>query len=154
MIIQAIKDERKILKQLADQAKAKGLTVLGGDYWRLLDYILAHGQEFKGRELPRRYRQRELKHCYFNAWSLVRSSKALRYVEGKCASAVHFLPFDHAWAIDTNDRVVDPTLQDLDDNGRSTAGEYEYFGVVFTRDQLPRHYDETASTLQRQVHRS
>lgn len=151
MIKELIIQERDAYKMLATRAVTEGKRLIGGDYWRLLDHILIHGQPFTGQKLPSRYRRRPMKACYYNAWELVRSSKTLRYVEGKCASARLPFPFDHAWAIDSRDRVIDPTLRDNASNGQAIPDTYEYFGVIFSRDQLPNRYDELVTPLQKRV---
>jgi hypothetical protein len=120
----------------------------GASYCQLLDFLLAEGQEFTGQKLPTRYKQRMMKHCYYNAWSLVRGSKSLRYVEGKVLVRGIPFPIDHAWAIDKAGNVIDPTLQDVLGDGTPNSDGYQYFGIVFNRDELPKRYDQVFSTLQ------
>jgi hypothetical protein len=62
--------------------------------------------------------------CFTNATELALTKRGLTYVEGKIAC--HGVPIDHAWCIDTNGVVVDPTITD---NHDGHVGEY--FGVPF-----------------------
>lgn len=95
-------------------------------------YLAEHGRFYPGQALPRRYRVALPKNCYWNARDLVTRSKGkLRYAEGLCydgKSGYGFAPFEHAWALDAEDRVIDPTVQDS--KGRSDAGYCGYFGAV------------------------
>jgi hypothetical protein len=62
--------------------------------------------------------------CFRNSAELAQMRRGLTYVEGKVAC--HGVPIDHAWCIDTNGVVVDPTLRDNDDGHIA-----DYFGVPF-----------------------
>lgn len=73
------------------------------------DFVLREGVNFTPAVLPDKYAHRLgiPKHCYDNAYHLARTSHGkLRYVEGYAQAmlAVH-----HAWTVDDNDQVVDPT---------------------------------------------
>jgi hypothetical protein len=71
------------------------------------------------------------KECYSNAAHLAIWNSRLTYVEG----LVHtIMPIEHAWCIDEDGTVVDPTL---DLTGR--VGEiHAYWGVPFRTDYLKR----------------
>lgn len=70
------------------------------------------------------------KECYSNATELVLDRPDdLTYVEGKVLC--HGIPIDHAWAVDANGVVMDPTLTDPN---RIT----DYFGVPFRADYVRR----------------
>jgi hypothetical protein len=62
--------------------------------------------------------------CFRNSAELAQMRRGLTYVEGKINC--HGVPIDHAWCIDTNGVVVDPTLRDNDDGHIA-----DYFGVPF-----------------------
>ena len=64
----------------------------------------------------------EPKQCFSNALTLAHDNPALTYVEGRCMGII---PFDHAWCVDRDGFVVDPTLTNHD--GRIKA----YWGVPF-----------------------
>ena len=57
------------------------------------------------------------KQCYMNAYTLTAKDPHMVYVEGWCMAGGY--PFGHAWCIDRDGQVVDPTL-------REAAG---YFGI-------------------------
>jgi hypothetical protein len=64
------------------------------------------------------------KHCFDNAYRLaVASQGALRYVEG---SATRFISCSHAWCIDKDGTVVDPTWAEIEGDIKPSA----YLGVV------------------------
>lgn len=73
--------------------------------------------------------------CFQNAGELCLSSGGrLRYVEGLAMSVI---PVHHAWCVDREDRVVDPTWR-----SPKVEVEREYFGVAFehgdVRDEILR----------------
>jgi hypothetical protein len=68
------------------------------------------------------------KQCFMNATLRALEDPSLTYVEG---IAAWLIPFDHAWLVDRDGFVVDPTLKP-----RDRAGEVSYFGVPFTREYL------------------
>ena len=69
------------------------------------DLVLQTGRAFAPAPLPRRYRRGVPKACFDNAYKLaVRAG--LRYCEGYAAG---LLPVEHAWCVDADDQVVDPT---------------------------------------------
>ena len=90
-------------------------------------YLLAHGRAWTPGPASVRTASLPARQCYHNAFTLARRARlGLRYVEG-VAMPIGLCPLDHAWCVDADDRVVDPTW---DHEG---AG---YFGVVFTIEQL------------------
>lgn len=69
-------------------------------------------------------RRGELGECYANAGRMAMDNRRLRYVEGYAVPATVAFPMMHAWLIDDDDKIIDPTW----DNARA------YFGVVIPRD--------------------
>lgn len=102
-----------------------------------LDLVLQHGQEFQS--VPwktwrgRGYRRGKVRECFKNAFDLSYRS-GLTYVEGFASSGG--LPMiHHAWLVDPEGRVVDPTWRDnKPDEFRRPVEEWEYFGVPFEQD--------------------
>jgi hypothetical protein len=82
---------------------------------------LSAGQYYKGQALPKRYRRRPPKACFYNARSLARGSKRLRYCEGYAMNLELPILFGHAWALDPADRVIDPTLEHPEN--------YQFYGI-------------------------
>jgi hypothetical protein len=68
-------------------------------------------------------RRGEMGECYANAGRMAFDNPRLRYVEGYAVPATVPLPMMHAWLIDADDRIIDPTWPD------GTA----YFGVPIPR---------------------
>lgn len=85
-------------------------------------FVLDHGKEYTGRRLPSDYRQRTPKECFKNAAELALET-GLTYVEG---FLFRFVPIHHAWCIDENGNVIDPTVMDPQD--------CEYLGVPYDLD--------------------
>lgn len=102
---------------------------LGAAYaWILPEFVARNGAEYAARPLPKPYKYRRIRQCFGNARKLVsRSNGRLRYVEGML---IRFHPIPHAWAIDAEDRVIDPTLRD--------PGGCLYAGVVFDAKTIAR----------------
>ena len=98
----------------------------------LLDFMLKHGRDYPigphSFSLPRRKQGQ----CYMNASNLAFDLPHLTYVEGKVA--LYGVGIDHAWCVDEEGVVVDPTL-DLDKDGKmDRIGGY--FGVPFRTDYV------------------
>ena len=97
-------------------------------------FVLTYGKPFQTKPYPRRLNafRGEEHACFKNAWWMVLESKGkLRYVEGFAAEKDGLIRYGktlypsaiiHGWAIDKNDRVIDPTWSESDGI---------YFGVVF-----------------------
>jgi hypothetical protein len=68
------------------------------------------------------------KQCFDNATQVLISRLAagdnsVRYAEGYAMDAELAIPMQHAWLVDADNKVIDPTWRDVDDN--------LYFGIVF-----------------------
>ena len=74
------------------------------DYYILERFISLNGKEYKAAQFQGLRKQP--KHCFQNALELSLSQPGLRYVEGMAhrIATVH-----HAWCVDADDNVVDPT---------------------------------------------
>jgi len=73
-------------------------------------FLLAHGESFTPGPLPRRYARvrGELGQCYGNAQRIWRASDGqLDYCEGYSLGSV--IPMLHAWCVEPDGTVVDPT---------------------------------------------
>jgi len=91
-------------------------------------YVAAYGEEFKGIPLPDDVERGTIKECYKNASLLVMMRPDLTYVEGFAKSArTGDLSFLHAWAVDKQGNVIDPTWPTPDKN--------QYFGVKYDREK-------------------
>ncbi len=68
----------------------------------------------------------KLKECFMNAYQLATGHSGYTYVEGYATTEKVGIPLDHAWVVDKEGRVVDPTWKD----GNA------YFGVPIKADYL------------------
>jgi hypothetical protein len=93
-------------------------------YQSIEDFVLKNGRPFPYRPRPDTVRQMPMKNCFGNAFQLARRRK-LVYVEGMATNSFG-CPFLHAWCVDNEGYVVDPTWTD----GR------EFFGVPFDLDWI------------------
>jgi hypothetical protein len=88
------------------------------------EFMLAHGRDYKigpdSFKLPRG----EQGQCFMNATHLAIDNPEMTYVEGKMAC--HGISIDHAWCVDADGVVHDPTIRDGHDGHIS-----DYFGVPF-----------------------
>lgn len=98
------------------QFRAPDLIYKGGE-----DLVKRHGKQFTAQPLPEEYGLMEAKNCYNNAFILAAANPELTYVEGYAYSGI--LPIHHAWVVDAEGRVIDPTWID--------PVNCTYFGVGF-----------------------
>lgn len=116
---QAIEEFLNMLAAAENSARAYGrFTLEHGRAWETAPYPL---------DLPRM----QIKQCFGNAQKLLmRGRKDLTYVEGyACSGSLSInMPILHAWLVDSEGRVVDPTW----DNDPKSA----YFGVPFEREYV------------------
>lgn len=95
----------------------------GFKYSSIYEFIGKNGQAFKPRKLPTGVERGMPKECYKNALLLaVARSSELIYVEGL---ALGLIPVQHAWCVDYDGFVVDPTWC----GGKNPKLGTEYFGV-------------------------
>jgi hypothetical protein len=108
-----------------------------GHHSLLQRYLLLRASEHVSQPLPKKYPRGQKRECFRNAIRLAkRYPTTLRYVEGY---ALHDIPLliHHAWTVDAQNRVVDPTWD---------APEASfYFGRVFTLAEWERETDRTGT---------
>jgi hypothetical protein len=96
-------------------------------------YVAAYGQEFKAAPLPEGVEPGTKQECYKNASLLVMSRPDLTYVEGfaKNGEVGDHFSFMHAWAVDKDNNVIDPTWDNPEKN--------QYFGVKYDREKYLKY---------------
>lgn len=87
-------------------------------------FVLRHGQPFSAGVRPSYIKQRPQKECFKNSLELALET-GLTYVEGY---TFRIIPILHAWCIDEDGTVLDPTLRDQE--------QLEYFGIPFNTDYV------------------
>lgn len=98
-------------------------------------YVLKHGQKFSAQAITQS-RRRRAKYCFSNAANLAWSGQGYQYVEGFAQSKLGWFGWlHHAWCIDSDEAVIDPTW-------RPTG--LRYFGVVMDYLTLARLITEGA----------
>ncbi len=101
-------------------------------------FMLEHGREFKTGPNTYAGRRGTPKQCFMNAGRLAIDDPTLTYVEGYVTC--HGVPLEHAWLIDKDGLVVDPTLKVKP--GEDRIGEY--FGVpISTKALLDQIFNRT-----------
>ncbi len=83
------------------------------------DFILRNGKEFKVSK--EKIKLGKIRECFRNAFYLADNGGKYVYVEGYATTKGNPLPVLHAWCINQDSEVVDPTWEDGD----------EYFGTSF-----------------------
>jgi hypothetical protein len=126
--------ERSTLKFLRLKVRLRDRPLKPGyTYTSVEDWLLTNGRLWTPAPLPARIRPMPIKQCYQNAFLLAARSKGrYRYVEGIAYGVIPDI--DHAWCVDDQDRVLDPTWcqPNRPDGGPGLA----YFGAVFELDAL------------------
>jgi hypothetical protein len=95
-------------------------------------FMLEHGRHFNAAALPRNIHKGQRKECFRTSQRLVTASRnsddALIYVEGYAVAMTIPLALHHAWVVDRDGTVIDPTWNNPQD--------CTYFGVPFSRDYV------------------
>jgi len=86
------------------------------------DFVLQNGRPFEFRPLPKHIAPMEMKECYRNSFQTLIDNHDLTYCEGFATSGI--LPVLHAFLVDMEGYVVDPTWTD----------GIDYYGVPFKRE--------------------
>jgi hypothetical protein len=92
--------------------------------------MLKHGKPWYIGERTFAGRRARAKQCYMNAYALADSNPRMTYVEGWCCIGCFF---EHAWCIDPDGQVIDPTLREADG----------YFGIPFRWEYVRRTASRT-----------
>ncbi|TAU07807.1 hypothetical protein ELI55_24615 [Rhizobium ruizarguesonis] len=91
--------------------------------------LLRYGKTFEPAGTnPAWFTRRPAKQCFDNVTQVLISRLAacdtgVRYAEGYAMDAELPIPMQHAWLVDADNKVIDPTWRDVADN--------LYFGIVF-----------------------
>lgn len=93
------------------------------------DFLLDNGRDYAIGQFSFSLPRQEAQACFANATHLAVDMPHLTYVEGKVAC--FGVPLDHAWCIDQEGLVVDPTIRDGHDGHISG-----YFGIAFRTDYV------------------
>lgn len=111
---------RRWLGMVADFLEAAGVRSLER-------VVLTHGRAWSAAPLPPAYAHARgvVKECFQNAAQLAFDEPALTYVEG---FAHRYVPTLHAWCVDSEGRVVDPTWRD---ELLATWRDAAYVGIPF-----------------------
>lgn len=91
--------------------------------------LLRYGEEFEpAANHPKWLTHGAAKQCFDNVTQVLISrtttgDTSVRYTEGYAMDAELPIPMQHAWLVDADNKVIDPTWRDMADN--------LYFGIVF-----------------------
>lgn len=77
------------------------------------ELVLNCGTLMKAKPLPRNIKHGSPKQCYWNCQELVYKRKNLTYVEGYAIAPEVSIPVAHAWLINPEGDVIDPTWNPL-----------------------------------------
>jgi len=95
---------REMIRQRADQMRGAFSRPLAMDA-----FLAEKGQAFTPQALPAWMARGTPKECFSNAANLVIDGAAPFYAEGYAMRPDIGLPIHHAWAADSEGRVIDPT---------------------------------------------
>lgn len=91
-------------------------------------FLLDNGRTWAAQMLPDWVEKGPKRQCFMNAGLLALSYPELTYVEGLALSATVPIPLSHAWVVDADGRVMDPTWD--------TPEACQYFGLAFRTEYL------------------
>jgi hypothetical protein len=94
----------------------------GWHYHGPADLVLQHGKLYERKPYPKTWQKGQPKECYQNAF-LLAIEKSLIYCEGWATTGI--IPVIHAWCLDVDGKIVDPTW-----DGQT------YFGIPFKMEWL------------------
>lgn len=98
-------------------------------------FVLENGQAYEWHPLPKKYSNKKkygtIKQCFANATALSFDFPELTYVEGYASTVI---PTQHAWCVDSEGRVIDPTWRVEDREEKYYP--HGYFGVPISRKLL------------------
>lgn len=121
------------LRQLTAMHNARPVPPDGRRYRSHEELILDRGRAWTPAPLGPGARRGQPRYCYFNTLELTARYPDLRYCEGYAVPMVDGwtgIPVVHAWAVDPDDRVWDPTWPEPE---RSA-----YYGMTFSRAEVAR----------------
>jgi hypothetical protein len=75
------------------------------------ELVLECGRVMKPKPLPKNVKRGQPRLCYANCQRLVLKNRSLTYVEGYAMAAGVSIPLQHAWLLDANGYVIDPTWE-------------------------------------------
>jgi hypothetical protein len=104
---------------------------VAGEFLSPYAYILKNGREWGPRIFPAGVKKMKDKACFQNAYNLSQK-KGYRYVEGMATSII---PCDHAWCVNDQGEVIDPTWGKTFLSGKE-RGPADYFGVEIPVEKL------------------
>lgn len=88
------------------------------------ELVLVEGTEYRGAELPAGYERGRPKRCFANALELALAHPELSYCEGYAMRGDLPLAIYHAWCVDHEGRLVEPTWETPDPSA-------SYIGITF-----------------------
>ena len=94
-------------------------------YKSLQGLVLAHGRAFLDKS-PEAIRQGRIKACYENCYKMAIADESLTYCEGYAWSNESLFLVPHAWLLDREGRVIEPTPI-----WSERAAHAAYFGIPF-----------------------
>lgn len=94
-------------------------------YFEFAQFVLKHGKRYEAQPLPKEFSRMPYHDCFKTAANLAGVGRGT-YVTG--IGIWNYNPMPHAWIIDSNERVIDPTWDDPEKN--------EYYGIVIPTDML------------------
>lgn len=110
-LLQSDEYEKTIINYLAREAAGWRMLEAPPGAWFLQEFLVRVGIVGIAQPLPAKYPPMTPTYCFQNTAILVRRRRGLRYCEGYVIRNSFPFPIHHAWAIDANDRVIDPTLE-------------------------------------------
>ena len=124
-----LKAELKMMRKVRCAKAINGWYTTG-------QFVLKNGKQWQnGHALPKDVEPMKEKQCFMNAAKMATESERFIYCEGY---ALSIIPVMHAWCLDKDGNVIDPTWASLPfEKGR------EYFGIAIKTSYVIHYFLET-----------
>lgn len=123
----AIANIKQFLESMAGLQNRPGLTSIS-------ELILTYGKAWYMNDASFVGKRKTAKECFANSYRLATIDSSLTYVEGYVHIGI--MPIEHAWVIDHEGFVIDPTLPAPDPTKR--INPTGYFGIPFKEDYVQK----------------
>jgi hypothetical protein len=130
---QTTEADRAVMLYLRSARMLEPSKTEGFHYSGPCDFLIQHARFWTVQSYPSNLRPMVPQQCFDNAYRMARKY-GWRYVEGY---ALGILPVHHAWVVDHDDRVIDPTWATISRKIRTEAKPFGGIGTSYCGVSIP-----------------